>query len=224
MRYDKKEQDQNFLANDMENPDIEIRNDHIFFNNPVLIQGMGLATLIVPAVTLKNAAILSIMVCLILTPTRIIASVLARKTKFSLKAIIYTITASVIYAGAAYILSWMFDRQAISAVGVYIPLLVVEPLIIKKHNSMVQETVLSSFKKGIQITIGYSLIIFFVAFIRELMGFGTIGHIKVFSEAWLPFLTTPAGGFLLLGIIAAIWKAITLTAYRNMKKGIRFKR
>ena len=56
------------------------RRDRIFFNNPVIMQGLGLAPIIVAATTLKNAVMLSVAVIPLLGLTRVIAAVLARAT------------------------------------------------------------------------------------------------------------------------------------------------
>lgn len=215
---------QNFLADDLDNIDVEKRKDHVFFNNPVFIQGMGLATLIVPATSLKNALIIAIMLALILTPTRIIAALLSRIISFKFKVVIYTLTASAIYIPAFYLISWLFDTQSLAPVGLYTTLLVIEPLIIKKHSTQSQELVSAAFIKGVQTTIGYIAILFLVAIIREILGNGTIYGTRIFEEPFLPILLTPVGGFILLGLMAAFWKGLTITAYKNTKKGIKWQR
>ena len=54
------------------------RRDRVFLNNPVIMQGLGLAPLIVAATTLKNGVMLSVAVLLLLTPTRVLAALLSR--------------------------------------------------------------------------------------------------------------------------------------------------
>lgn len=53
------------------------RRDRVFLNNPVIMQGMGLAPLVVAATTAQNALMLSVAVILLLTPVRVIAALLA---------------------------------------------------------------------------------------------------------------------------------------------------
>ena len=53
------------------------RRDRVFLNNPVIMQGLGLAPLIVAATTLKNGVMLSVAVLLLLTPTRVLAALLS---------------------------------------------------------------------------------------------------------------------------------------------------
>ena len=51
-----------------------IKKDRVFLNNPVVMQGLGLAPLVVAAVNLQNAVMLAVAVLLILTPTRVLAA------------------------------------------------------------------------------------------------------------------------------------------------------
>ena len=52
--------------------------DRIFLNNPVVMQGMGLAPLVVLATSGKNALMLAVAVALLLTPSRVLSFVLSK--------------------------------------------------------------------------------------------------------------------------------------------------
>ena len=56
----------------------KIKRDRVFLNNPVVMQGLGLAPLVVAATSLKNAVNLGVAVFLFLTPTRLLAAILRR--------------------------------------------------------------------------------------------------------------------------------------------------
>ena len=60
----------------------KIKRDRVFLNNPVVMQGLGLAPLVVAATSLKNAVILGVAVLLLLTLTRILAAMLSRFSYF----------------------------------------------------------------------------------------------------------------------------------------------
>ena len=59
-------------------PEKFAHHDRIFKNNPVVMQGMGLAPLVVLATSGKNAAMLAVAVALLLTPSRMLACFLSR--------------------------------------------------------------------------------------------------------------------------------------------------
>lgn len=52
--------------------------DRIFLNNPVIMQGMGLAPLVVLATSGRNALMLAAAVALLLTPSRVVSYFLSK--------------------------------------------------------------------------------------------------------------------------------------------------
>lgn len=184
------------------------KRDRIFLNNPVIMQGLGLAPIIVPATTLENAFILMLAVVLLLTPTRIIATAISHYVSEKMRAIVYVLTSSVLFILIAYLMDAFIFGSKMRQVGIYLPLLVVEPLIVKRYGSSNRETAMTSLKKGIITTIGFSLVLFLMASLREILAFGTWGGIVFFNISLLPFLSYPAGGFILMGVLAAIWRAL----------------
>ena len=191
------------------------RRDRVFINNPVIMQGMGLAPIVLPATTVQNAIILAAAMALLLTPTRMIAAILGRFTGFKFRAVIYSITAGLVYIGAAYVLDIWFG-QAVRNVGIYLPLLVLEPLVIKRYESQQKERLFTSIKKGVITTIGFCLVLFIVAGLREVLAYGTFAGIEVFRTRLLPMAALPMGGLISLGLLAALWRSLV----NNFKKRV----
>ena len=191
------------------------RRDRIFINNPVIMQGMGLAPIVLPATTIQNAIILAVAMALLLTPTRVIATFLGRQTGFKFRAVLYSLIAGAVYVGVAYMMDIWFG-QTMRTVGIYLPLLVLEPLVIKRYESPQRERISTSFKKGIITTIGFCLVLFIMATLREVLAYGTFAGIEVFRTQLLPMAALPMGGFILLGIVAALWRS----AVNNFKKRV----
>lgn len=190
-----------------ENLETLSRRDRVFLNNPVIMQGLGLAPIVIPANTLQNAFILAVAVLLLLTPTRVIATAIGQRVGVGLRAVTYALTAGVLYFAVAMAMDFLFGI-GLTAVGIYLPLLVLEPLIIKRYESPKRERVFTSFKKGMITTAGFCLVLFLVAAVRELLALGTLGGIEFFSGAPLPFAGLPAGGFIIVGLLAALWRGL----------------
>ncbi len=203
-----------------ENMDRLLRRDRVFLNNPVIMQGMGLAPIVIPATNIQNALILALGVLLLLTPTRMIATFVGQRMGLTMRAIIYALTAGVVYIMVGNIMDVVFGTQALS-VGIYLPLLVLEPLVIKRYESPKRERLSTSFKKGIITTIGFCLVLFIMAAIREVLAQGTFYGVEVFSEPILPFASLPAGAFILLGLVAALWRAMVNTFKKNISIGVK---
>ncbi|NLW79840.1 MAG: electron transporter RnfE [Ruminococcaceae bacterium] len=203
-----------------ENMDRLSRRDRVFLNNPVIMQGLGLAPIVIPANSVMSAAVLAMGVLLLLTPTRIIATLIGQHVGFKMRAVVYALTAGVVFIAVAYIMESLFGTQLLS-VGIYLPLLVMEPLIVKRFENPQKERIVTSFKKGILTTIGFCLVLFIMAALREVLALGTLGGIEIFRGPLLPMASMPAGGFILLGVVAAIWRAAVNAFKKNVSLGVK---
>ena len=136
----------------MKDPDCFAHHDRVFLNNPVVMQGMGLAPLVVLATTAHNGVMLAAAVTLLLVPSRVLACLLSRlfplnsenpapeelQKKLLPRALVYSLSAAVVYLVAYPILNAMFGTSLLT-LGIYLPLLVVEPLLTYRFGR-VQET------------------------------------------------------------------------------------
>ena len=165
-------------------PEKYAHHDRVFLNNPVVMQGMGLAPLVVLATTGKNALMLAVSVALLLTPSRMLACLLSRafplrdeqpakeelEKKLLPRGLIYSGSAAVVYPAVYPILNALFGVDLL-ALGIYLPMLVVEPLLTYRFGR-VQESMHKAVSKGLRITVGYALILFIVGCLREWLALG----------------------------------------------------
>lgn len=188
-----------------ENMDRLMHRDRFFFNNPVFMQGLGLAPIVVAATNLNNALVLGVAVLLLLTPTRVLAALLSRGNYLRFRGVTYAVTAAVLYIGVWFAANALFG-VGIQAVGLYLPLLVVEPIIIKRYERPQKERVSTALRKGLITTCGFLLALFLVAALRELLGSGALFGHPVAARPPLPMAQLTCGGFILIGILAALWR------------------
>ena len=214
-------------------PEKFAHHDRIFKNNPVVMQGMGLAPLVVLATSGKNAAMLAVAVALLLMPSRMLACLLSRlcplrderpepeelEKKLLPRAFVYSGSAAVVYLAAYPILNMLFSTDLLT-MGVYLPMLVVEPLLTYRFGR-VQETVHKAVSKGVRITVGYALLLLVVGVVREWLSLGTVFGAPVGRWALLPLAKMPAGGFIVLGILCAIWRAAAAKRKEYLKREAR---
>lgn len=206
-----------YLADNM---DRLSRRDRVFLNNPVIMQGLGLAPVVVPATNIQNALVLATAVALLLTPTRMLATFFGQRVGLKLRAIIYALTAGLLFMGVGYLIDIWFGTAAAS-VGIYLPMLVLEPLILKRYESPKSERLSTSFKKGIITTLGFCVVLFLMAGLRELLATGRLAGIFVFNGGLLPIAELPVGGFLLLGVVAALWRGLVNIFKKRVSMGVR---
>ncbi len=196
-----------------------VHHDRIFMNNPVMMQGMGLAPLVVLATSGRNALMLAAAVALLLTPSRVASYLLSKlvplyehaseeelQSKLLPRGIIYCGTAATVYLAVYPLLERLFGTDLL-ALGIYLPMLAVEPLLTYRFGR-VQETLHKAVSKGLRVTAGYVLVLLAVGCLREALALGTVFGLPVTDSRLLPLASMPAGGFILLGVISAVWRAI----------------
>ena len=211
----------------LKDPEKYAHHDRVFMNNPVVMQGMGLAPLVVLATSVQNALMLAAAVTLMLTPSRLLACLLSRlfpldeypeneqlQKMLLPRALIYAVSTSVVYLAVYPILNAVFGVNLL-LLGIYLPMLVVEPLLTYRFGR-VQETPRKALSKGVRITVGYVLLLLLLGAVREWLAAGTIYGVAV-SRPVLPMASMPAGGFIVLGVLCAVWRALA----DNWKKYLR---
>ena len=203
----------------LKDPEKFAHHDRVFLNNPVVMQGMGLAPLVVVATTGQNSLMLAAAVALLLVPSRVLACLLSRlvplrdeepspaqlQKKLLPRAILYAASAAVVYLAAYPILNLVFGTGLLN-LGIYLPMLVVEPLLTYRFGR-VQESMHKAVSKGLRITLGYALLLLILGCVREWLAFGTVFGVEL-SRSILPMAGMPAGGFIVLGVVCAVWRAL----------------
>ena len=195
-------------------PEKFAHHDRIFKNNPVVMQGMGLAPLVVLATSGKNAAMLAVAVAL---REEHPANAELEK-KLLPRAFVYSGSAAVVYLAAYPILNMLFGTDLLT-MGVYLPMLVVEPLLTYRFGR-VQESMHKAVSKGLRITLGYALLLLILGCVREWLAFGTVFGVEL-SRSILPMASMPAGGFIVLGVVCAVWRALARKQREYLKNEAR---
>ena len=130
-----------------------IHDDHLWLNNPVMVRGLGLAPIVAAAVSGQNAWMLCAAAILLVTATRMLAVAICHLTGNRFRGVVYSYAAAIVYIPAYIILYNLFGAD-LSLLGIYLPMLVVEPAVIKRMESNDLETVGEAFRRGINNTIG----------------------------------------------------------------------
>ena len=116
----------------LKDPEKFAHHDRVFLNNPVVMQGMGLAPLVVVATTGQNSLALAAAVALLLVPSRVLACLLSRlvplrdeeptpeqlQKKLLPRALLYAASAAVVYLAAYPILNFAFGTRSQRRCGV----------------------------------------------------------------------------------------------------------
>ena len=199
------------------NWDDTVRRRKVTLSNPVFIKGLALAPLTIAATTLKNSFILSIMVILLLTPTRVITSLITRKMSVPLKTFFYPLVSAIIFGFAYFGMYKVMGSDALS-LGLYLPILVVDPLIVKNFEKTRKESFAYSIINGLRNTAGFVVACMLLGALREILAFGTLGGISLLSVKLFPMARNSFGGFLIIGLISAFWNKMAQMYHQKLIK------
>lgn len=186
------------------NWDDTVRRKKVFLSNPVFVKGLALAPLVVAANTAYNGLLLCIAVFFLLTPTRVITSFITRKMSMPLKTFFYPFISAVVFCFVYYYMyRWL--GTSVLMLGVYLPIMVVDPLIVKNFEKTRKESVLYSIINGLRNTAGFVVACMIISIIREFLGYGSFFGIKLINFALLPMAQNSFGGFLIIALLSAFW-------------------
>ena len=186
------------------NWDDTVRRRKVTLSNPVFIKGLALAPIVVAGTNIHNGILLCIAVFCLLTPTRVITSLITRRMSVPFKTFFYPFVSAVVFA-FVYFYMYSYLGSRVLMLGVYLPILVVDPLIVKNFEKTRKESVLYSIINGLRNSFGFAVACLLICAIREFLAFGTLAGIKVISVSLLPMAQYSFGGFLIVAIVAAIW-------------------
>lgn len=194
-------------------------------NNPVLVQRIGMCATMAITTTLFNGLGMGLSVLIILTCCNVVISAIRKIIPNDIRLAIFV----VVIAGFVTIVDLLIQAfvPALSAsLGVFIPLIVVNCIIIGRAEAFCQyENVGPSFFDGIFQGFGYTCVLLIMCIVREFLGKGSFGGglldlsqgylrvvldgtgsgIQIFpSEYGAMLLILPFGGFLTLGFLIAL--------------------
>lgn len=193
-------------------------------NNPVLVQLIGMCATMAITTTLFNGVGMGLSVLIILTCCNVVVAAIRKIIPNEIRLAIFV----VIIAGFVTIVDLLLKAYipALSdALGVFIPLIVVNCIIIGRAEAFCQKnTIGASFFDGIFQGLGYTVVLIIMCVFRELVGSGkfggglidiangfritmdgTGGGIQIFSADYgATIMLLPFGGFITLGLLIAL--------------------
>ena len=188
----------------------QIMKDGLFYQNPVLVQLLGMCSCMAVTTTLFNGLGMGLSVTAILICSNVVISLLRRLIPSKIRIAAYI----VIIAGFVTMVDLLLQAflPALSnSLGVFIPLIVVNCIILGRAEAFASKNgVAASALDGLFQGLGYTMVTVVMSVIRELLGNGTFGAgvfgdgirlIPVGYPALLMIL--PFGGFLTLGCLIA---------------------
>ena len=182
-------------------------------NNPVLVQVLGMCSTMAITTSFFNGLGMGLAVTVILTLSNVIISAIRKIVPDKIRIAMFIVVIAG-FVTCVDLLIQAFVPDLASSLGVFIPLIVVNCIILGRAESFSYKNgVAASFFDGIFQGIGYTVVLLIMCIIRELLGAGTFGGgilgpdlkgIQIIpSQFPAGMLTLPVGGFLVLGCLIA---------------------
>ena len=182
-------------------------------NNPVLVRVLGMCSTMAITTSFFNGLGMGLAVTVILTLSNVIISAIRKIVPDKIRIAMFIVVIAG-FVTCVDLLIQAYVPSLASSLGVFIPLIVVNCIILGRAESFSYKNgVAASFFDGIFQGIGYTVVLLIMCIIRELLGAGTFGGgilgpdlkgIQIIpSQFPAGMLTLPVGGFLVLGCLIA---------------------
>ena len=198
--------------------------------NPVLVQLLGMCSVLAITTSLFNGIGMGLSVTIILICSNVLISALRKVIPSQIRIAAYI----VIIAGFVTIVDLVLQAflPALSeSLGMFIPLIVVNCIILGRAEAFASKnTVLASAIDGLCQGIGYTVALCIMCIVRELLGSGTFGGgilnggegIVIIPEGYPAMqMVMPVGGFLTLGFVVAAFQWYMRRRQNKQKEGKR---
>ncbi|KAF5083577.1 Electron transport complex subunit RnfE [anaerobic digester metagenome] len=177
----------------------------VITNNPVLVQLLGMCSTMAITTSIMNGLGMGVSVLIILTASNIAISAIRKIVPNKIRIAMYIVVVAG-FVTCVDLLLQAFLPAIASSLGVFIPLIVVNCIILGRAESFAsKESIGASAVDGICQGIGYTLVLLAMCIVRELLGAGTLAGVQIMPSSYqtIGVLTLPVGGFMVLGALIA---------------------
>lgn len=187
-----------------------IRNG-IINENPIVVQVLGMCPTLAVTTSAINGMGMGLATTAVLTMSNLVISLFRKviPSKIRIPAFIVVIATFVTIVG---MLLKAYLPALDAALGLFIPLIVVNCLILARAESFASKNnPVESTVDGLAMGLGFALALTILGAIREILGAGSVFGISLFGESFKPALIMilPPGAFLALGMMLAVFKKVT---------------
>ena len=189
-------------------------------NNPVVVQILGICSALAVTVQLKPALVMGIAVTIIVAMSNVIISLMRKTIPMRIRIIVQLVVVAALVTLVSEVLK-AFAYDVAMQLSVYIGLIITNCILMGRLEAFAMtNNVKDSFLDGLGNGFGYAIILVIIAFVRELLGAGTLLGFRIIPESWYVanggcyencgMMMMPAMALILVGCI--IW------AHRSINK------
>ena len=193
-------------------------NEGLLTKNPVLVQLLGLCSVLAITTSLFNGLGMGLSVTVILICSNVLISLLRKVIPSQIRIAAYIVIIAAFVTIVDLLLQALLPDLS-ESLGVFIPLIVVNCIVLGRAEAFASKNgVLASAVDGLCQGIGYTVALVIMCVIREFLGSGTFGGgilnngegIRIIPEGYpAMMMVMPMGGFLTLGFVIAGFQWLT---------------
>lgn len=202
----------------------------LFVENPIFVLLLGLCSALAITTNLTNAIGMGMAVICVLVMSNVIISLLRKIIPNEIRIPVFIVVIATLVKCVQMLMN-AFTPELYSSLGVFIPLIVVNCIILGRAESFASKnSVIDSLLDAIGMGIGYTFAVVAISFCRELIGTGgltllnpfdatqVIFEVKLFGDYAVSLFTQPAGAFITLGCILAFIQFLNVRKANKAKK------
>ena len=174
-------------------------------NNPTLVQLLGMCPTLAVTTSLTNAVGMGAAATAVLVCSNMFVSLCRKFIPRQVRIAAYIVIISGFVTAVELLMkAFLFDLYG--ALGLFIPLIVVNCIILARAEAFASRNpVIPSIFDGLSMGLGFTFALCLIAFVRELVGSGSLFGLHILGEWYNPAIIfiLPPGAFLTLGFIIA---------------------
>ncbi|MCH5228939.1 MAG: NADH:ubiquinone reductase (Na(+)-transporting) subunit D [Muribaculaceae bacterium] len=188
-------------------------------DNPVIVQVLGICSALAVTAKLEPAVVMTISVTAVLAFANVIISLLRNTIPNSIRIIVQLVVVAALVVIVDQILkAWNYEVS--KALSVFIGLIITNCIIMGRLEAFAMSNrPWPAFLDGIGNALGYGIILIIVAFIRELLGSGSIFGYQVIPQWWYD-MGYQNNGMMILPPMALITVACIIWVHRAKNKDL----
>ena len=200
------------------------KNKEVFFNpfsknNPVIVQVLGICSVLAVTAKLEPALVMGISVTAVLAFANVIISLIRNTIPTNIRIIVQLVVVAALVIIVDQVLK-AYNYEVSKALSVFICLIITNCILMGRLEAFaLSNGPWDSFLDGVGNGIGYALILIIVGFFRELLGSGTLLGFQVIPQA-LYDLGYQNTGLMILPPMALITVACIIWVHRSRNKDL----
>ncbi len=184
-------------------------------NNPVFIQSLGICSALAVTVQLKTAVVMGLSMTLVVAFSNLIISTMRNVVPRNIRMIVELIViASLVILADEILKAFLYDIS--KQLSVFVGLIITNCIVMGRAETFaLGNPPWVSFLDGLGSGAGYSIVLIAVAFIRELLGSGSLFGFQVVPEALyragyqdMGFMLLAPAAFIIIGLLVWLQKSL----------------